>query len=126
MKGGKINERKRRTVDIFRASMNVELYGEKSVSREGGGASLHFILSCKPFDVLILLKCFNQCISLLRPFPALLLLTECPFHRLALPYFLNLRYTTCCSTQNFSVICTSHLISRTSPTTIPSLLLLMF
>ena len=116
---------KGRAGDIFRATMNVELEGEESVFREGGGASLHFILSCKPFGVLILLKCFSQYISLLRPLPSLLLLTECPVHSLALPYLLNLMYTTYYSTQNFCIIWTCHLMCRTYLTSISSSLLLL-
>lgn len=45
MKGRNVNERKRRAGDIFRATMNVELSGEESVFREGGGVSaFHSIL----------------------------------------------------------------------------------
>lgn len=59
--------------------MKVELFFFKWNFKErnqcletGEGIYLHFVLSCEPFGVFILLKCFNPYISLLRPFPRLL------------------------------------------------------
>lgn len=77
MKGGKLT--KERTGDIFRAVMNVELKERSHCPervKEGSICDLS-AFHYEPFGVFILQKCSNLYLSFLRPFPRLLLLTEC-------------------------------------------------